>query len=83
MNLFDVCVDHLVFSRYFMSGLRLDAGAFFAFYIILILGFLCLTLFFRFVAVLTPDFDYAIKVFILILVDSLGCTANMVSFCPT
>ncbi|RDW71882.1 hypothetical protein BP5796_07916 [Coleophoma crateriformis] len=46
---------------YFMCGLVRDAGAFFTFYIVIVAGYLAMTLFFRTVGCLCPDFDYAIK----------------------
>lgn len=53
----------LVFSIivYFMCGLVLDAGAFFTFFLMIISGYLAMTLFFRTVGCLCPDFDYAMK----------------------
>ncbi|OJD27662.1 hypothetical protein ACJ73_00950 [Blastomyces percursus] len=53
----------LVFSIivYFMCGLALDASAFFTFVIVIILGYLAMTLFFRTVGCVCPDFDYAMK----------------------
>lgn len=56
-------VQIFVFSVivYFMVGLVLDAGAFFTFYFIIVLGYLCMTLFFRTLGVLSADFDVAIK----------------------
>jgi ATP-binding cassette subfamily G (WHITE) protein 2 (SNQ2) len=53
----------MVFSIivYFMCGLVRDAGAFFTFYIVIVCGYLAMTLFFRTVGCLCPDFDYAIK----------------------
>jgi ATP-binding cassette, subfamily G (WHITE), member 2, SNQ2 len=56
-------VQILVFSIivYFMTGLVRDAGAFFTFVLIIITGYLSMTLFFRTVGCLCPDFDYAIK----------------------
>ncbi|KAI9836324.1 MAG: hypothetical protein M1837_003412 [Sclerophora amabilis] len=56
-------VQIMVFSImvYFMCGLVLDAGAFFTFYLIIVTGYLGMTLFFRTVGCLCPDFDYAIK----------------------
>lgn len=57
-------VQILVFSIlvYFMSGLALDAGAFFTFVLMIITGYTGMTLFFRTVACLCPDFDSAIKI---------------------
>ncbi|KAH8665800.1 ABC-2 type transporter-domain-containing protein [Tricladium varicosporioides] len=46
---------------YFMCGLVRDAGAFFTFYIVIVCGYLAMTLFFRTIGCLCPDFDYAIK----------------------
>lgn len=53
----------LVFSIivYFMCGLVLDAGAFFIFVLIILEGYVTMTVFFRTVGCLCPDFDYAIK----------------------
>ncbi|KAJ9659731.1 ATP-binding cassette transporter snq2 [Neophaeococcomyces mojaviensis] len=52
---------------YFMVGLVLDAGAFFTFYLVIVLGYLCMTLFFRTLGVLSADFDVAIKFAALII----------------
>lgn len=46
---------------YFMCGLVRDAGAFFTFVLVIISGYLAMTLFFRTIGCLCPDFDYAIK----------------------
>ena len=46
---------------YFMTGLVRDAGAFFTFYLLIISGYVAMTLFFRTVGCLCPDFDYAMK----------------------
>lgn len=56
-------VQILMFSIivYFMVGLALNAGSFFTFYLIIVLGYLCMTLFFRTLAVMSADFDFAIK----------------------
>ena len=54
----------LVFSIivYFMCGLvRTEAGAFFTFYLTIVTGYLAMTLFFRTIGCLCPDFDYAMK----------------------
>jgi ATP-binding cassette subfamily G (WHITE) protein 2 (SNQ2) len=53
----------IVFSIivYFMCGLVRDAGAFFTFVLIIITGYLAMTLFFRTIGCLCPDFDYAMK----------------------
>ncbi|KAK5038349.1 ATP-binding cassette transporter snq2 [Exophiala sideris] len=46
---------------YFMTGLARSAGAFFVFVLVIISTYLCMTLFFRTIGCLCPDFDYAIK----------------------
>lgn len=46
---------------YFMCGLARTPGAFFTFVLYIISGYLAMTLFFRTVGCLCPDFDYAIK----------------------
>lgn len=53
----------LVFSIivYFMTGLARDAGAFFTFVLLILSGYLAMTLFFRTIGCLCPDFDYAMK----------------------
>ncbi|KAL1979618.1 hypothetical protein VTN96DRAFT_5440 [Rasamsonia emersonii] len=54
-----ICVFSIIV--YFMCGLVLDAGAFFTFVLIIIMGYLSMTLFFRAIGCLCPDFDYAMK----------------------
>ncbi|KAF2021330.1 hypothetical protein BU24DRAFT_19386 [Aaosphaeria arxii CBS 175.79] len=56
-------VQILVFSIivYFMTNLVRDAGAFFIFVLMIITGYLAMTLFFRTVGCLCPDFDVAIR----------------------
>lgn len=46
---------------YFMCGLALDAGAFFTFVLIILTGYICMTVIFRSIGCLSPDFDYAMK----------------------
>lgn len=56
-------VQILVFSIivYFMTNLVRDAGAFFIFFLMIVTGYLAMTLFFRTVGCLCPDFDVAIR----------------------
>ena len=53
----------IVFSTmvYFMCGLALDAGAFFIFILVIITGYLVMTVFFRTVGCVCPDFDVALR----------------------
>jgi ATP-binding cassette, subfamily G (WHITE), member 2, SNQ2 len=46
---------------YFMTGLARDAAAFFTFVLLILSGYLAMTLFFRTIGILCPDFDYAMK----------------------
>ena len=46
---------------YFMTDLARSAGAFLTFYLIILSGYIAMTLFFRTVGCLCPDFDYAMK----------------------
>lgn len=62
----DMCfmsVQIMVFSImvYFMTHLYRDPGAFFIFYLMILSGYLSMTLFFRTVGCLCPDFDVAIR----------------------
>ncbi|KAF7548958.1 hypothetical protein G7Z17_g6710 [Cylindrodendrum hubeiense] len=59
----------LVFSIivYFMSGLVRDAGAFFTFYLMILSGNIAMTLFFRIIGCISPDFDYAIKFAVVVI----------------
>ncbi|KAL8949506.1 MAG: hypothetical protein Q9222_004383, partial [Ikaeria aurantiellina] len=54
----------LVFSIivYFISGLALDAGAFFTFYLANLTAYVAMTLFFRTIGCISPNFDYAMKI---------------------
>ncbi|KAI2466883.1 ABC-2 type transporter-domain-containing protein [Annulohypoxylon bovei var. microspora] len=53
----------LVFSIivYFMTNLNRTAGSFFTFYLLIIVGNIAMTLYFRIIGCVSPDFDYAIK----------------------
>ncbi|KAI1097337.1 ABC-2 type transporter-domain-containing protein [Jackrogersella minutella] len=46
---------------YFMSNLTRTPGAFFIFYLMILVGNIAMTLYFRAIACMSPDFDYAIK----------------------
>ncbi|KAK5134770.1 hypothetical protein LTR08_006145 [Meristemomyces frigidus] len=52
---------------YFMCGLVLDVGAFFTFFLVILTAYLAITLFFRTVGCLCPDFDSAIKIAALLI----------------
>ncbi|KAF2437185.1 ATP-binding cassette transporter ABC2 [Tothia fuscella] len=63
VDLLFAAVQIFVFSVmvYFMCGLARDAGAFFIFVLMILSGYLAMTLFFRTVGCLCPDFDVAIR----------------------
>ncbi|OTB09671.1 hypothetical protein M426DRAFT_50610 [Hypoxylon sp. CI-4A] len=46
---------------YFMTNLTRTPGAFFTFYLLILVGNVAMTLYFRIIACICPDFDYAIK----------------------
>ncbi|KAI1326733.1 ABC-2 type transporter [Xylariaceae sp. FL0255] len=56
-------VQILVFSLivYFLTDLTRTAGHFFTFYLLILVGNIAMTLFFRIIGCLSPNFDYAIK----------------------
>ncbi|KAH9884061.1 ABC-2 type transporter-domain-containing protein [Xylariomycetidae sp. FL2044] len=56
-------VQIMVFSIivYFMSGLTRTPGAFFTFYLMILVGNIAMTLYFRIIGCVSPDFDYATK----------------------
>ncbi|KAK7963947.1 ABC transporter G family member 11 [Apiospora saccharicola] len=52
---------------YWMTGLQPSAGGFFTYYLLIMVGNICMTLFFRIVGCVSPDFDYAIKFAVIII----------------
>ncbi|KAI1823480.1 ABC-2 type transporter [Xylaria intraflava] len=46
---------------YFLTNLSRTAGQFFTFYLLILVGNVAMTLYFRIIGCLSPDFDYAIK----------------------
>ncbi|PVH84800.1 ABC transporter [Cadophora sp. DSE1049] len=75
-------VQILVFSImvYFMCNLVLDAGAFFIFYMMIVLVYISMTLFFRTVGCLCPDFDYAIKFAAVIMTFFILTTGYLIQY---
>ncbi|KFH46369.1 ABC transporter G family member-like protein [Hapsidospora chrysogenum ATCC 11550] len=60
---------------YFMTNLVRDAGAFFTFYLMILSGNIAMTLIFRIIGCVSPDFDYAIK-FAVILITLFVTTSG-------
>ena len=56
-------VRSLIFSIlvYFLCGLARDAGAFFIFYLLILSGYVAMTLLFRTIAILSRNFDVAVR----------------------
>ncbi|KAF4450095.1 hypothetical protein F53441_6739 [Fusarium austroafricanum] len=52
---------------YFMTNLARDAGAFFTFFLMILSGNIGMTLFFRVLGCISPDFDYAIKFAVIVI----------------
>ncbi|EWY79905.1 hypothetical protein FOYG_16970 [Fusarium oxysporum NRRL 32931] len=60
---------------YFMSDLVRTAGAFFTFFLVMVCASIAMTLLFRVVGCLSPDFDYALK-FAVIIITLLVTTSG-------
>ena len=75
-------VQILAFSIivYFMCGLARDVGAFFTFVLIILSGYLAMTLFFRTIGCLCPDFDYAFKFVACVITLFVICSGYLIQF---
>lgn len=72
----------MVFSIivYFMTNLTRTAGAFFTFYLLIMVGNIAMTLFFRIIGCLSPDFDYAIKFAVVIITCLILTSGYMIQY---
>ena len=72
----------LVFSIlvYFMCGLVREPGAFFIFVLTIISGYLAMTLFFRTVGCLCPDFDVALRIAVIIITLFVITSGYLIQF---
>lgn len=72
----------LVFSVivYFMTNLHRTAGAFFTFYLLIIVGNIAMTLFFRIIGCVSPDFDYAIKFAVVVITIFVLTSGYMIQY---
>ena len=72
----------LIFSIivYFMSGLYRSAGAFFTFYLMILSGNIGMTLFFRIVGCISPNFDYAIKFAVVIITFFVTTSGYLIQY---
>ena len=60
---------------YFMTGLARNGAAFFTFYLMILSGNIAMTLCFRIIGVISPDFDYAVK-FAVVVITMLVLTSG-------
>ncbi|KAL1872651.1 hypothetical protein VTK73DRAFT_1412 [Phialemonium thermophilum] len=65
---------------YFMSGLVRTAGAFFTFYLLILSGNIAMTLFFRIIGCVSPDFDYAIKFAVVIITFFVTTSGYLIQY---
>lgn len=72
----------MVFSIivYFMTNLTRDAGAFFTFYLVILSSNIGMTLFFRIVGCVSPDFDYALKFAVLAITFFITTTGYLIQY---
>lgn len=72
----------LVFSIivYFMADLYRSAGAFFTFYLMILSGNIAMTLFFRVLGCISPDFDYAIKFAVVIITFFVTTSGYLIQY---
>lgn len=72
----------MVFSLivYFMTNLSRSAGAFFIFYLMILSGNIAMTLFFRIIGCLSPDFDYAVKFAVVVLTFFITTTGYLIQY---
>lgn len=72
----------LVFSVivYFMANLYRSAGAFFTFYLMILSGNIAMTLFFRILGCISPDFDYAIKFAVIIITFFVTTSGYLIQY---
>ncbi|UKZ49886.1 hypothetical protein TrVGV298_004139 [Trichoderma virens] len=65
---------------YFMTGLVRDAGAFFTFYLMILSGNIAMTLFFRILGCVSPDFDSAIKFAVVIITLFITTSGYLIQY---
>lgn len=72
----------MVFSIivYFMTNLYRSAGAFFTFYLMILSGNIAMTLFFRILGCISPDFDYAIKFAVIIITFFVTTSGYLIQY---
>ncbi|RFU23967.1 hypothetical protein B7463_g12375, partial [Scytalidium lignicola] len=71
-------VSHFSIVLYFMVGLKMDAGAFFTFWIVVFSATMCMTALFRAIGAASSTFDGASKVSGLVIMASIMYTGYMI-----
>ncbi|KAG5946113.1 hypothetical protein E4U53_006627 [Claviceps sorghi] len=75
---FEVMVFSIIV--YFMTGLVRDAGAFFTFYLLILSGNVAMTLFFRIMGCISPDFNYAIKLAVIVITLFIATSGYIIQY---
>lgn len=72
----------MVFSLivYFMTNLYRSAGAFFTFYLMILCGNIAMTLFFRILGCISPDFDYAVKFAVVVITFFVTTSGYLIQY---
>ncbi|KOS19997.1 ABC transporter G family member 11 [Escovopsis weberi] len=65
---------------YFMTNLERDAGAFFTFFLMIQSGYISMTLFFRIVGCISPDFDYASKFAVIVIMLFIQTSGYLIQY---
>ncbi|ROW08214.1 hypothetical protein VMCG_03081 [Cytospora schulzeri] len=65
---------------YFMADLHRSAGAFFTFYLMILSGNIGMTLFFRTIGCVSPNFDYAIKFAVVIITFFVTTSGYLIQY---
>ncbi|KAK1834136.1 ABC-2 type transporter-domain-containing protein [Podospora conica] len=65
---------------YFMTNLVREAGAFFTFYLMVLSGNIAMTLCFRIIGCLSPDFDYAAKFAVIIITMFITTSGYLIQY---
>lgn len=65
---------------YFMANLHRTAGSFFTFYLMILCGNIAMTLFFRTLACISPNFDYAIKFAVIIITFFVTTSGYLIQY---
>ena len=65
---------------YFMTGLVRSAGAFFTFYLLILSSNIAMTLFFRIIGCVSPDYDYAAKFAVVVITFFVTTSGYLIQY---